>query len=308
MKKILLCAVAIFAAANMSAQEVFQVNGEDNHGLTSDLKDLAAGYEWGTTSYGRISNAFATQHKVVDCKNDNFNKVIFDGNEILTKQGVQGNDNPKDADGGNPALTLKAATEGAVVQINAEKDGWAYLVGKLSSNKQYVVFENKAAVGYKLAMESADDRATNGVLAYTLEGVGEYNEIEMRADGTSPIQWVIRIIMGDDEATTAGNGLGYVGFPIYAGCEYYVHATGSKVSWSGIYFADAEASSIVVEGEDGDGNAISRSLTDASTGVQTIEAANVANPYAPMYNVAGQQVNASYKGIVLQNGKKFINK
>ena len=29
---------------------------------------------------------------------------------------------------------------------------------------------------------------------------------------------------------------------------------------------------------------------------------------APMFNVAGQKVNANYKGIILQNGKKFINK
>jgi hypothetical protein len=26
----------------------------------------------------------------------------------------------------------------------------------------------------------------------------------------------------------------------------------------------------------------------------------------PMYNVAGQRVNASYKGIVIQNGRKFL--
>ena len=29
---------------------------------------------------------------------------------------------------------------------------------------------------------------------------------------------------------------------------------------------------------------------------------------APVYNLAGQQVNASYKGVVIQNGKKFVQK
>ena len=42
-------------------------------------------------------------------------------------------------------------------------------------------------------------------------------------------------------------------------------------------------------------------------GIDSIEN-DVLDVNAPMYNIAGQKVNASYKGIVLQNGKKFINK
>ena len=29
---------------------------------------------------------------------------------------------------------------------------------------------------------------------------------------------------------------------------------------------------------------------------------------APMYNLAGQRVNKSYKGVVIVNGKKYMNK
>ena len=29
---------------------------------------------------------------------------------------------------------------------------------------------------------------------------------------------------------------------------------------------------------------------------------------APVYNLAGQQVNASYKGVVIKNGKKYVQK
>ena len=39
---------------------------------------------------------------------------------------------------------------------------------------------------------------------------------------------------------------------------------------------------------------------DKATGLRGIN--------APMYNVAGQKVDTSYKGIVIQNGKKFNNK
>lgn len=152
MKKILLSAVALVAAMSANAQ-VFQMDGE-SHGLTSDLSGVEAGYAWGSIDGAvDISNAFETQHKVVDCKNNNYTKVVIDGNEILTKGGVQGNDNPKDADGGNPAQTLLPAVGGAVIQLNAKKDGWVYIVAKLSTNKQYMVFEEGSPIGYKIAME-----------------------------------------------------------------------------------------------------------------------------------------------------------
>ena len=32
------------------------------------------------------------------------------------------------------------------------------------------------------------------------------------------------------------------------------------------------------------------------------------NVDAPAYNVAGQRVNDAYKGIVVKNGKKYLNK
>ena len=45
---------------------------------------------------------------------------------------------------------------------------------------------------------------------------------------------------------------------------------------------------------------------DEATGIQTIEAASAAN--AAMYNLAGQRVDKVYKGIVIVNGKKYLNK
>ena len=45
---------------------------------------------------------------------------------------------------------------------------------------------------------------------------------------------------------------------------------------------------------------------DEATGIHTIEAAPAAN--AAMYNLAGQRVDKAYKGIVIVNGKKYLNK
>ena len=248
MKKILLSVVAVFAAMSVNAQ-VFKVSAEAN-GIGSDAVDVEAGKAWGSIEGTiDISNPFATQHKAVDCKNNGFNKVIIDGNEIETKDGVQGQDNPKDADGGNPALTLKEAVSGAVIQIDAKKNGWVYIVAKLSTNKQYVVFEEGAAMGYKIAMENTDERIANGVLNLEIKGEGEYNYIP---EGRQ-IQWIIKEYMNDSEAATAGNGLGVFYFPVAADCKYYAHATGSKISWSGIYFSETEAAKVEVTGETEEG-------------------------------------------------------
>ena len=47
-------------------------------------------------------------------------------------------------------------------------------------------------------------------------------------------------------------------------------------------------------------------VNGTSTNINTIKANTDVN--APVYNLAGQQVEKSYKGIVIKNGKKFFNK
>ena len=50
--------------------------------------------------------------------------------------------------------------------------------------------------------------------------------------------------------------------------------------------------------------------TDAMTGWDRQNDVNANDNFdnAPMYNLAGQRVSKSYKGIVIQNGKKMIKK
>jgi hypothetical protein len=279
--------------------QVFKVSAEAN-GIGSDAVDVEAGKVWGSIEgVIDISNPFATQHKAVDCKNNDFNKVVIDGNEIETKDGVQGQDNPKDADGGNSAVTFKEATGGAVIQIDAKKNGWVYIVAKLSTNKQYVVFEEGAPIGYKIAMENTDERVKDGVLNLEIKGEGEYNNLTLDKYPNG-LMWVIREYLGNAEAETAGNGLGVFYFPVAEGCKYYAHATGSKISWSGICFSETEAKTVTVEGE-----GISKTLVGAGTGINSVK--SVVTDSA-IYNLAGQKVNASYKGVVIQNGKKFLQK
>lgn len=46
----------------------------------------------------------------------------------------------------------------------------------------------------------------------------------------------------------------------------------------------------------------------ASAGIENIIAGEVENADAPVYNVLGQRVNENYKGLVIKNGKKYIQK
>ncbi|EKC50975.1 hypothetical protein LEA_17634 [human gut metagenome] len=48
-------------------------------------------------------------------------------------------------------------------------------------------------------------------------------------------------------------------------------------------------------------------VKNPSTGINNTFVAPAAKN-APVYNLAGQQVGASYKGVVIKNGKKYVQK
>ena len=47
---------------------------------------------------------------------------------------------------------------------------------------------------------------------------------------------------------------------------------------------------------------------DTTTGINGINVNDTFDANAPMYNLAGQRVTKSYKGVVIVNGKKMLNK
>ncbi len=47
---------------------------------------------------------------------------------------------------------------------------------------------------------------------------------------------------------------------------------------------------------------------DGATGIEAVKAAKAVKADNVMYNLAGQKVDAAYKGMVIMNGKKFMNK
>ena len=73
-------------------------------------------------------------------------------------------------------------------------------------------------------------------------------------------------------------------------------ATWTKVGIQSIYYGAGERHVSEIVWSDG----------STTTGVKAVKVADSEN--APLYNLAGQRVNKNFKGIVVKNGKKFVNK
>ena len=134
---------------------------------------------------------------------------------------------------------------------------------------------------------------------------------------------------------------GWITFNVEAGESYVVYQQSSQLGFGGFEFGGekyvaspdgglaAEFAAVV----DADGNATN--ITDkgsvvtftaagveveavggaepesveadfTNTGITSVKTLDAVN--APVYNLAGQRVNNSYKGVVIQDGKKFVNK
>ena len=242
--------------------------------------------------------------------------------------GTTGNNNPK----GQSMSNLP--TSGLVYKFTTTKSGFLTVLTKMNSNKNYWVFRGTQSFApYRLGMVLDNGSTIEYVIPHN-----EYDELdEASADfakyfgeGNGP---VVPYIAAGLEAN-AGEGSGFISLPVIADPtmpdEIYFWAQGSKMACDGFIFtptAEGEEFSSLekcpqvvfsgvekVNGETGE-------VTPAPTPV-TFEGYTVAggssaiediivdgeNENAPMFNVLGQQVDASYKGLVIKNGKKFINR
>jgi len=92
------------------------------------------------------------------------------------------------------------------------------------------------------------------------------------------------LVQNDIMATDTNRPLyGYLTLNVAANTDYYLFSPKSQMGVYGFQFT-------------------------ATTGIETVKTQKAFNADAPMYNMAGQKVDKSYKGIVIQNGRKFVNK
>lgn len=87
------------------------------------------------------------------------------------------------------------------------------------------------------------------------------------------------------ESTSLSNPfLGHVGFDVEANVTYAILSPTTQLGLYGFYFDPSTTG-----------------ITDITKNVEE-------NVNAPIYNLAGQKVNANAKGLLIKNGKKFMNK
>lgn len=323
MNKILSLSLALAASLSVNAQEVCQIDaesagittGDDNKGV-----DITAGTVVGTSENLTITVLNDEKVKPTSCKMSNSGFEI--GGAAVSASGITGNSNPKDANGYNPAtgdgttgIVGGVPVTGFAISITTSAsvaDGsYLYVCGKLSSNKNYYVFENGQCIGYDLAMW-CDDAAQFQPLKITVANDAEADGVPYR---TASIAWPEVIFTGDANSAVKKNGEGVIVFPVYPECTYVVGAGGSKISVCGAVLTSSNTVSVVLpettNETTGETTAAVTMVAEGSTpgasatGISAVSAEKAA-VNAPIYNLAGQRVSKATKGLYIQNGKKYV--
>lgn len=175
--------------------------------------------------------------------------------------------------------------KGCFYEFTAKKDGVlkiAICLNKnLNANKLYIIDESTKDEGYKLL----------GNDQLTISGFRNGNTFETESDRgtTNLVAWTLTdnyliTTANIDNGGTNRPFFGYVSFNVKANVTYMAMSPKSQLGLFGVAFTPNSASAI-----------------------NTIKAAEQ-NANAPIYNLAGQQVDKSYKGVVIQNGTKRIQK
>ena len=329
MKKQLLLGALLMSALCVNAQiEKFVVNGEDKFNvngadivLPTDKEQaitLPADYVFAKSENVTMSTAFEGGYIQASMQFQGITGAVINGETYdFPKMAVQeGNNNPK-----GTKLSLEgstAPTSGAVFRFDVKKDGKLIVFAKMSSNKEYYVWEGigdgAMPVAHRFFMDWASKSdAANPIIDYTwpADDLGYIDltaaDIDIYADLTSgKARWPEKIALGKDAADVKKNGVGVMIFDVYADAEtYLVHAAGSKITSCGAVFVPAgtDITELALTGKDENDNALRLNIIGEGeeTGinsVQTIESVD-----APTYNLGGRAAN---KGLLIQKGKKFV--
>ncbi len=328
MKKILLGAAVVALAASATAQvEIGLMDAENliNNVAVAGTND--EGKEIHTLPSNTVLASTASVEMLypngdnISKQNSAFNGIktlIVNGEEIALGDGIGGSDNGKG--------DLNGPTGGCMYQLKVKKDGWMVIPSKISSNKPFYVFEglqgaDPVALAYNLGMDlQSGDYPEIKEIKYALPADADGYVDRTAADidkytfGTDALGWPIRIATQNPDAATGGNGTGALVFPVYAEAEnYLVMATGSKMNTCGFVFVEGDpagaAPDVAVKGvyKDTEDEKVIV-ITGNAPVIGAVNGLEAANENAPIYNMMGVRVNADAKGILIQNGKKFIRK
>ena len=167
----------------------------------------------------------------------------------------------------------------------ADADFGAYVCGKNSGK----LVSDAAPTGCGYKFETA--KAGSVTVAVQLSGNKGFHILDADFAEVAPASYNLPAAKdGDSQEFTqnekgeniiAAKSNGTVTFSVAEGGTYYVLAAGTKMGFFGFKYE-----------------------AGTSTGISSIEAASA--QHGKTYNMAGQQVSGSFKGLVIKNGKKFV--
>ena len=271
MKKSLLFVAAIFAALTANAQQTWHcVNDGDQFEVQENKVVITPG----------TSKSTAGEHTQVaaDVFGDNIKVFLCDG-------------------GADWTVKNEKATAGTFVASNGVEYSKSYIQGGTNGSAgsldkggtESAHIEVEALVDGKLAVAAKYGKNkpiwAASVETATYEDVIDYLDLTaqnnmgvwgqyIKDDGT----------LGDAVAATAtADVYSALEYDLKAGNTYFFWVSGSKIMLCGLTFT-----------------------AGAGTGINGITVDGADNANAPVYNLAGQRVSKDAKGILIQNGKKFI--
>ncbi|MDE7350689.1 MAG: hypothetical protein K2N25_06450 [Muribaculaceae bacterium] len=278
---------------------------------------------------GKLSLAFDDTMKTFTPSAAPYTYVSINGSEpFKITAGCTGSTN------GSSPLNAGTATmieSGCVYKLETTKTGYFIFLTKLNTNKNYYVMEgqnNLLAYALGVALDPAKNDAGVDRIYYTLPE-DAFGNVDMAAtdaskylDGEAPDFTKIKTPGATTDLGNIGEGSGFLCIASYAEegapCTFYYWAQGSKMANNGFIFVPSEEPTleeipyIVFSGEEktADDGTVTPAPTPVAFGstaaVGSISVDN--NENAPIYNAQGMRVNADAKGLLIQNGKKFIRK
>nr|MBQ5604137.1 hypothetical protein [Bacteroidales bacterium] len=297
MKKIFTLVAAALMVAGLNAQEVGQADATAA-GIVEGGSALTAGTVLAQSASVIMTVGADDTWKINSAAANNMTSAIVGDATLDLASGVQGSTNPKDASGGNTDGNATAPASGAFAAFEVAKDGYLYVFHKASSNKTYLISEEGTLIGYDFAAHMPG-KEWGDILAYTLQGEGEFNNV------TDPalLIWPEKIALGEakwteitDALVAAGgkaqigaSGAGVIKFPVFAGCKYTANACGSKIMLAGFIFSETNIAEVKLAGE-GAEVVLMGSGTNA---LENVAASVVSSRY---YLLSGEEVAAPQAG------------
>lgn len=220
------------------------------------------------------------------------NATITDGTIVLK--------NPSDTYNNNIELDYITLTKTGDLTTSVTIDATSKLTSfsnasavTLPENSEIVVYIATASDENTVTLKKVDTNvipANTGVILYSKEA----GERTLTLGGESTADFSENVLKAAVEPVVAGAN----DYALVKGQQAFAHVKEGVTIPAGKAYLETAA-----------GSKLNISFDGTATGINSINAdAAELSDKAPMFNLAGQRVNKSFKGVIIQNGKKFINK